>query len=36
MITIPDPPPSTGDNNTGGGFQPSVDEWDDVESDIII
>jgi len=34
-ITIPDPPPSSG-TNTGGGFQPSVDEWDDVESDIII
>ena len=34
VITIPEPPPSSGSNS--GGFQPSVDEWSDVESDIII
>ena len=34
VITIPEPPPSSG--STSGGFQPSVDEWSDVESDIII
>ena len=32
-ITIPDPPPGS---NTGGGFQPSVDDWDDIETDIVI
>lgn len=31
-IVLPDPPPSTG----GGGFQPSVDEWENVEQDVII
>ena len=36
VITIPEPPPSTGGDSTGGGFTPSVDEWNDVESDIII
>lgn len=34
LITIPEPPPSTG--SSSGGFQPSVDEWSDVESDIVI
>jgi len=33
VITIPEPPPSSG---SSGGFQPSVDEWSDVESDIVI
>lgn len=32
-IVLPDPPPSTGG---GGGFQPSVDEWENVEQDVII
>lgn len=33
-IEIPPPPPGTG--NGDGGFKPSVDEWDDVQTDIII
>ena len=33
-IVIPPPPPGSGSGN--GGFQPSVDEWDDVQTDIII
>ena len=32
-INIPEPPPSTGSN---GGFRPSVDDWDDIQTDIII
>lgn len=32
-INIPEPPPSSGSN---GGFRPSVDDWDDIETDIII
>ena len=34
VIAIPEPPPGTGSGS--GGFQPSVDKWSDVESDIII
>ena len=33
-IVIPPPPPGSGSGN--GGFKPSVDEWDDVQTDIII
>ena len=33
-ITIPEPPPSSGSG--GGGFKPSVDDWGDVNADIII
>ena len=33
-ITIPDPPPGTGSGD--GGFKPSVDDWSDIETDIII
>lgn len=33
VIRIPDPPPPT---EGGGGFAPSVDEWEDVHTDIII
>lgn len=35
IITIPEPPPSTGGGGSGG-FTPSVDQWSDVESDIVI
>ena len=35
VITIPDPPPSSG-GGSGGGFTPSVDQWQDIESDIVI
>ncbi len=34
VINIPEPPPGTGAE--GGGFTPSVDDWSDIESDIII
>lgn len=34
VITIPDPPP--GSESNGGGFTPSVDRWEDIESDITI
>ena len=30
-IVIPDPPPSA-----GGGFNPGVDEWGDIHTDITI
>ena len=33
-INIPDPPPGTGSGD--GGFKPSVDDWSDIETDIII
>ena len=35
VITIPDPPPSSGSGG-GGGFTPSVDDWGDVNTDIIL
>ena len=31
-IEIPEPPPAPG----GGGMDPGVDDWDDIESDIVI
>lgn len=34
IITIPEPPPGAG--SSGGGFTPSVDKWEDIESDIIL
>lgn len=34
VIEIPEPPPGTGAD--GSGFQPSVGEWEDIESDIIL
>jgi hypothetical protein len=34
--TIELPEPEENPNNSGGLFQPSVGEWEDVESDIII
>ena len=32
-IEIPEPPDEPG---SGGGFEPGVDDWDDIETDIII